>query len=440
MEAQTGLGVCCFYRTMIRNTPVRQLPQSLLIFAVAFFASLAMTSCAVHSGPSSTASQTSKGVEAPVVIKVPDELAKQIDLRTEEVKMRPLAAPQHLTGHIEPSWGKEVDVSTRISGRVREILVKPGQFVPAKHLMAVIDSREISELEAEMIEAKNKLGFALAHQEREKQIYEEQIERPRALIDAQSVYRKAKVQKELSASELKRIQALHNEKIAAAKDLISAQAAFAQAQTAYEQAAIDLQREEHLYGNKAIMKRDYSFAQSETDRDRQHLNTLVQRLEFLGTSSAEIDDLLKTKKIKGTAFIVAPQAGVVSHYDVAVGEVVHPDRSLFKITDLSSVIVSADLPEVDLQKVKLGDKVKVKIASYPNEVFEGTISFISEHIHPDTRMVSIRAHLDNSARRLKPNMYAEIDLEEENPKLVLLCPKSAIQEHNGHKIVFVSTP
>lgn len=316
-----------------------------------------------------------KDPNAPNVVKLTPEAVQQADVRTEAVQNRSISVPQHLTGRIEPDFGKEVDVSSRISGKVLNLLVKPGAFVSAGQIMAVIDSREISELEAEVIEAKSKYDIAKAHEDRERQIYDDLIARPKGLIDAKSTFRRVKVKRDLAESDLKRVEDLYHEKISAEKDYIAAQARLAQEKADYDQALLDLQRENELYKNKSLMKRDYQLASAETSRERQHLNTLRQRLQFLGTDQAQISSLIKDGKIGGTANVVAPKSGVVSHFDVAAGESIHPDKSLFKITDLSTVIVRADLPEIDLERVKLGNSVKVNIASYPDQ--NSTASLVS---------------------------------------------------------------
>ena len=91
------------------------------------------------------------------------------------------------------------------------------------------------------------------------------------------------------------------------------------------------------------------------------------------------------------------------------------------------MLVTADLPEVDLQRVKIGDPVKIKVSSYARETFAGTIYFISQHVHLQTRSIPIRARLNNPGGRLRPNMSAEIDLASTSEH-VLACPKSAITQ------------
>jgi cobalt-zinc-cadmium efflux system membrane fusion protein len=375
---------------------------------------------------------------APDTVQVPQKVAQLVDIRNEPVAERLMAVDLHVTGQIKPEVGKEVNVNTRFSGRVTEVRVTPGQFVKAREVLAKVDSQQISELQAELIEAKSKLAIAEAQEERERQIYEEQLLRPKTLIQARTHYDETKVQLELAESEFKRQEGLYHEKISSAKDYLTAKANLAKAKAAYAQALVDLQREERLYANKAMMKRDYQLAQAETARARQHLNTLVQRLQFLGMAPHMVRQVENEGKIIAEVPIVAPASGVVTHQGTAVGEVITPDENVFTITDLAAVVATADIPEVDLPRVRPGSRVRVKIASHPNKVFEGVVSYISEHVNPETRTVSIRARLPNPDRLLKSNMFAECDIEGE-PAMVLACPKSAVQERDGKRVVYVLT-
>ena len=369
------------------------------------------------------------------LIKVSEKVQQQMDMRHEVIEKRSLAIPLHVTGRIEPDLGKEVDVTSRINGRVKKIMVAPGQDVKRGQVMAILDSQEISELQAELLEAKAKYGIAEAHEERERMIYNELLVRPKALIEAQTAFEAATVQKELAEVEYKRQEGLYKEKISAQRDFLAAKARSATESANYEQARIAYEREKNLFKNKAMLRKDLQLAEAETAKEKQHYNTLKQRLDFLGADTSLIEGG-KTGQISGLVRIIAPMEGVVSHHDLAVGEVVHPDKSIFKVTDLSTVVVKADLPEVDVSRVTLGGKVKVNVASYPSEVFYAIVSFISENVNPDTRTVAVRARLINTNHKFKLQMFAEIDLEGASRQL-LACPKSAIQELDGKPVVFV---
>jgi cobalt-zinc-cadmium efflux system membrane fusion protein len=372
----------------------------------------------------------------PKVIKLTDEIAKRIDLKTEVVEKRGVIVPLHLTGRVEPDYGKEVDVSARVAGRIREIRVRPGELVKQGTVLAVVDSPQVSDLQAEAVEAKSKTANAEALAERERQIYQEQLQRPKALLDARAQHQHAQVQLELAESEYKRLEGLYREKIAATKDYLAAKASLARAQVDFEQSKTAMARESQLYKNQALMKKDYQLALAEVSHERKHLLTIKKRLDFLGADPRMTEQILSSGNINGLVRLIAPMTGILNRYECAVGEMIDPDKSMFRLSDLKSVQVSADLPEVDLQRVNLGDKVHITVTSYPDTPFEGTISYISVNVHPDTRTVPIRARIANINGKLRTNMYAEMDLRG-GAKNFLAVSKAAIQEHDGKKIVFL---
>lgn len=397
---------------------------------------LSLTSCG--EAPKTDDADAKASTAGPRVLKLSDEALTKIDLKTETVSHKPVTVPLHLTGRIEPDVHKDVNISTRIAGRITSINVTPGQTVAKGAVIAELDSSEVSDLESDLLESRSKLRIAALQEERERQIYEELIRRPATLIRARALFNEAKVNKDLYETEFKRAKELNAEKIVAAKDYMAAQAKLAQANTQFEEAQSNLKREEHLYQNRSMLKRDYQLAQAEADRIRNHINTLTQRLTFLGVDKEMLEDVTHDGQISGTINIHAPIGGIVSFRDVAVGQVVQPSTILFTVSDMSTVLIQADLPEIDLPKVKLGDQVRVKVPSYPDEVFLGTVDYMGVGVHAETRTISTRARLANPHGRLKKFMFAEIFLEG-SPQKVLACPKDAIQQHGEQKIVFVKT-
>ncbi len=360
-----------------------------------------------------------------------------LPIETQFIEYRKLPISIILQGQIEPASGKEVDVSTRILGKVVQVMVHNGDAVVPGQILAIVDSQEISELAAEVIEAKSKLQMARSQKDREHQLLEEAVLIPKGLIESKARLDETKTQKELTDSEYEREEGLLKEKIASKKDYLAAKAAQARAHTAYEVAKLEWQREKHLYENQALMRKDFQLAESEFIRASQHLDTLKQRLLFLGMDPKAIEQLLQTGKISGTVTITAPQAGIINHEDVAAGEVVHTDDSIFKIVDLTNVVAKAGVPENDLSLVTIGTKVRVTAASYPDLVFTGTIDHISEQVNRENKTVTVTAKLSNAEGKLKINM--SIDLALEGPeKTILACPKSALITVNNEKAVFIA--
>jgi cobalt-zinc-cadmium efflux system membrane fusion protein len=396
--------------------------------------SLSLVACST----SSASKRDDKQVESLPTIQLTAEMADKLNIKTEKIEKRVVTDALHVTGQIKPDVGKEVNVNTRFSGRIVAVKVDLGQVVHPGDVVALVDSREIAEMQAEMIESQSKLQIAMAQEKREQQVYEEQLRRPTSLISAQTRYEDTKVQLDLSKSDHERLEGLYREKIAAAKDFFAARASLAKAQTAHAQAVAELDREKRLYANKALMKKDVELAKAQTKQAKQHLTTLQQRLIFLGVNASTINQVLTEGQIHEVVPIVSPATGVVSQIRIAVGEVLGPEKTAFTITDLTTVVVSADIPEVDFSKVKYGSPVTIQVVSYPDQVYHSTIDYIGERVNEETRTVGIRVKLDNPHYRLKSNMFAELDIETE-PRTLLACPKSALQDYHGRKVVFVKT-
>lgn len=409
------------------------LSAGLIVLAVAAWIIAAAFSLQSHQDEDKAEKQVENFIE------VNKEVANEIAIKDEVIERRNVALTLRITGQIKPEVGKEVDVNTRFNGRVINVRVTLGQQVKPGDPLATIDSREIGDLQAELIEAKSKLEIAKAHERREAQIYEEQLQRPAALIQAKSDFNQAKTRLELAESEYRRQEQLHQERIASTKDFLRSKAGFDNATAEFGEAQQSLQREERLFANRAMMRRDVDVARAESKRAEQHLNTLKQRLAFLGVPQHMLEEVIKFGKMQVLVPLISPADGIVTNIDVAVGEVISPEKVAFTVTNLSSVVVAADLPEIDLSRVRVGSLVQVKIASYPKEVFLGRINYISQVVDPETRTVKIRAKLVNLDGRLRSNMFAEIDIEGEAAEM-LACPKSALQERDGNKVVYAQVP
>lgn len=400
---------------------------------LAFLLSTMLTACG-NQPPTGEHKASAESSEAAVTLS--PEAASQVEIKDELIASRKLQAILRVTGQIKPEIGKEVNVNARFVGRVDKLLVTLGQPVKKGDTLATVESQEITSMQAELIESKSKLDTARAHEERERQIFEEQLQRPEVLIQARASFEDAQAQMELAEANFKRLESLYREKIASQKDLLQSKAAYIKSKAAFTEASIDLQREERLYRNKSMLKRDYQEAKAETAREKQHVEVLRQRLISMAVAESIVDQIIRTGRLIGIIPIKAPANGVITHVGVAVGEVIDPSKQAFTISDLATVVLSADIPEADVRKVRLGTRLKLKLASDPKHPIEGTISYVGMHVDAHTRTVPIRAHLDNSDGHLKPNMFAEVEIETE-PNNALACPKAAIQERDGRKVVYV---
>ena len=130
-----------------------------------------------------------------------------------------------------------------------------------------------------------------------------------------------------------------------------------------------------------------------------------RHLLILGLSDSAIDSLAKKQNLGSSVFaLTAPISGVVVERNGSIGATVGTDANLFKIIDLSSVWIDASVFEKDLERVRLGQAVKVTIPAFPESTFYGKVILISSVVDPETRTVQVRTEVANRDGRLKPDM------------------------------------
>src|SRR5262245_57039035 len=138
-----------------------------------------------------------------------------------------------------------------------------------------------------------------------------------------------------------------------------------------------------------------------------------------------------------TLTITAPIAGSVIELEVGAGAFRNdPNATLLTVADLSSVWVTANVPEKDTALVTKGQQVEVVFAAYPNEVFKGEVLFVSDVLDPDSRRTKVRIAFPNPDIRLKPNMFANVNFLAA-AQTVATVPTAALVMKNDADRVFV---
>lgn len=139
----------------------------------------------------------------------------------------------------------------------------------------------------------------------------------------------------------------------------------------------------------------------------------------------------------GAIRISAPMSGYVTALSVAPGMYLNDTTTpLMTIADLDSVWVTANVPESELGGIAKGQVVAATLSAYPNQVFHGTVAFVSPVLQADTRRDMVRALFANADGRLKPNMFAQASIAVPQAPEVLV-PDSALLMNNDSTTVFV---
>ena len=133
-----------------------------------------------------------------------------------------------------------------------------------------------------------------------------------------------------------------------------------------------------------------------------------QRLKLLGVADAEIDEALASDESAAKLMIRSPLTGQVIEKNVVQGASVEAGTVLFKIADLSTVWIEADVYERDLPFLQAGQEIEASVEGVPGRTFVGEIALIYPELNAESRTNRIRVLLDNPELLLRPGMFATV--------------------------------
>lgn len=132
----------------------------------------------------------------------------------------------------------------------------------------------------------------------------------------------------------------------------------------------------------------------------------------------------------------SPAGGIVLERGATQGMRFMPGEMLYQIADLSTVWVIAEVAEQDIGRVRTGLTARARLDAYPGQEFAGRITYIYPTLKADTRTAQVRVELPNPHGRLKPAMYAQIEVAAAgSPQL--LVPTSAVIDNGARRVVLL---
>ena len=132
----------------------------------------------------------------------------------------------------------------------------------------------------------------------------------------------------------------------------------------------------------------------------------------------------------------APAGGVVIERKATQGMRFMPGEMLYQIADLSSVWLIADVFEQDVGRVRVGQPAVLRFDAYPGETFHGRVTYVYPTLNPETRTAQVRVELANRGGKLKPSMYAKVELPAAG-STALVVPNSAVIDSGTRRVVLV---
>jgi len=207
---------------------------------------------------------------------------------------------------------------------------------------------------------------------------------------------------------------IENKKIK--QGLLQAEAALESAKARYENTVTEWERIQKLYEENAVSKSQYDAVKTQKQGAE---SALKQAQAGLQTAREQYQD----------TFIKAPISGIIASRNYDVGDQTSPQRPVFNLINMDTVKVIIDIVEKHVGIVKAGQACLIQVESYPKETFKGHLAKIYPTLNPMTRTIRSEVYIANTQNlKLKPGMYATVNIVTEQRSDVITIPKHAVIE------------
>ena len=305
-------------------------------------------------------------------------------IETEIVALQPIAGLILATGKILVTEDRVANIGPVHEGRLVRLYAGQGANVKKGQKLADLESADIDQAEADYL---------------------------KALADYENARRTSAAEVKFAQATYDRTKMLYEKTITAGKNLQAA--------------------DHDLEVAKASAANTIASTKAALTAARRHLL-------ILGLKEADIDALVSKPGLAAVFSLTSPIAGIVVERNATIGATVGSDANLFKIIDLSRVWIDANVFEKDLERVRRGQEVKVSVPAFPESTFSGRVILINSVVDPETRSVKVRTEVPNPDGRLKPDMFANVQIITDLHRASISIPQSAVLNDGGKTVVFVA--
>jgi cobalt-zinc-cadmium efflux system membrane fusion protein len=305
-------------------------------------------------------------------------------IETEIVTTAPISGAITATGKISVPEDRTAVIGPVNEGRIVKLYAGQGSRVRKGQRLAELESADIDQAEADYL---------------------------KAVADAENANRSAAAELRLAQQTYDRTKLLYEKTVVPGKNLQSAE---------HDLEVAKANAENNIAGTRAT------------------LTAARRHLLILGLTDGSIDALSKKPGLAATFALNSPIDGIVVERNATIGATVGTDASVFKIIDISRVWIDANVFEKDLPRVRNGQQVRVTTTAFPGTTFSGRVIFINSVVDPDSRTVKVRTEVPNPEGRLKPDMFANVEIITDVNSAAISVLQSAVLDDGGKSVVFVA--
>lgn len=219
----------------------------------------------------------------------------------------------------------------------------------------------------------------------------------------------------------------------------AAEAAYQVSQASIRQREADLRlAETNLNRSRSLFERQLLPQQTFDDTEARYQAAAAQvdlaRAQF-EQASARLDEL---KITLSNTQIPSPVDGFVAKRYLDPGAFVSANAPVASVVDIRTVRMVANLVEKDVKRVPVGTQARVEVDAFPGETFTGRVSRVAPVFDPATRTAEMEIEVPNADFRLKPGMYARVQLTVGTRPNALTVPSNAVVNLDGSAGVFLA--
>ncbi len=389
-------------------------------------------------------------------VKVRPDVAKAL-LKPAKVEQRELARTLRLTGSVQLDTSRVTDVTPPAAGRLIKANAHLGQAVKKGDVLAVIHSGEFGEAKAAYLDAYTRVELARKEQERQAAVgaalarliaalaewrQGDMKADPKALAAAKEPLGEWKTKLLGAAAKLRLARSVHDREKALVEKQVGTRAELEQAEQELHTAEAELAG--LLEEAQLNLKLDGLRAETAVRQAEAAADAAEQRIHIFGVDHARCADIRARKDDSEFAHlhVLAPMAGTVTAQHVTEGRYVKDETTLFTLADLSNLWVWCNVYERDLGPLHAAlaagkpPHACIRVAAFGDEPFCGSVDLIGSTVDEHTRTVRVRVQVDNSQGKLRPGMFASVEINLGAAGKAALVPRNAVLSDEGTQFVF----
>lgn len=222
----------------------------------------------------------------------------------------------------------------------------------------------------------------------------------------------------------------------AAADVAKASAEVAARRAAATFARTARERADRLLAIKAASRQEAERAAAD---DRLAQAAVIQAETELQRAEARMAQLGATS-VGGNIVVRSPIAGVVLNREASSGVVVDAGALLVTVSDPSSLWLELSATDRAAATIRAGASVRFVVPAFPTDTFTAIVQSVGHALDSDTRMIPVRARVQNNSGRLRPAMFATTWVDNGSQEQAVVVPDSAVQLLDKRPVVFIAQP